>query len=104
MRSENREGSRTGSCEFGPRNPKGEWIRCRAERSGGCIELKTVTEVGWGCGCDAFVTKCVDLELYALLDGEPVERPKEGSNVVGFAFLEDQACCTVLNALKGKNR
>ena len=43
--TENRKGAGTNSGESGARNLKAESIRSGAESTGGCVKLKTVTEI-----------------------------------------------------------
>ena len=43
--AENRKGAGTNSGESGGRNLEAESIRSRAESTGGCVKLKTATEI-----------------------------------------------------------
>ena len=54
-----------------------ESIRTRAESTGGCVKLKTVTEI----------RQNVYLVLHSLLDWEPVEKLKQRCDVVSFMFF-----------------
>ena len=66
----------TNSEESGARNLEAESIRSRVESTGGCVELKTVTEIRWSSACDTFVTESVYRVPNVLLDWEPVEKLK----------------------------
>ena len=52
--AEVRKGARTDSERPGMRNLEAESIRSRAERMGGCVKLKIVTDVRQGSACDTF--------------------------------------------------
>ena len=52
--TENRKGAGTNSGESGARNLEAESIRSRAESTGGCVKLKTVTEIVWSSAHDTF--------------------------------------------------
>ena len=41
-----RKGARTNSGKSGTRNLESESVRSRVESTGGCVKLKTVTEIG----------------------------------------------------------
>ena len=49
-------------------NLEAESIRSRVESTGGCVKLKTVTEIRWGSARDTFKTESVYLVLNSLLD------------------------------------
>ena len=51
-------------------------IRSRAESTGGCVKLKTVTEISRSSVCDTFIAESAYLVLNSLLDREPVEKLK----------------------------
>ena len=72
--TENRKGAGTNSRESGARNLEAESIRSRAESTGGCVKLKTVTEIRRGSARDTFIAESVYLALNSLLDWEPVEK------------------------------
>ena len=46
-RAEDGKGAETNSGKSGMRNLEAESIRRRAERTGGCVKFKTVTEIQW---------------------------------------------------------
>ena len=48
----------------------------RAESTGGCVKLKTVTDVRRSRARDSFIAENVYLVLNSLWDWEPVERLK----------------------------
>ena len=66
-------------------------MRSRAESTGGCVKLKTVTEIRQSSTCDTFIAESVYLVLNSLLHWEPVEKLKQRCDVsftcVLFAFL-----------------
>ena len=95
------------------RNLEAESIRSRAESTGGCVNLKTVTKIRQRSARDTFIADSVYLVLNFLLDWEPVERFKQRSDVVSFTFLlllllllwvQHEASNTVLNATKAVDR
>ena len=45
--AEDKKGTDTNSGKSGMRNLEAESIRRRAERTGGCVKFKTVTEIQW---------------------------------------------------------
>ena len=55
-------------------NLEAESIRSRAESTGGCEKLKTVTDIRRSSSHDTFIAESVYLVLNSLLDWEPVER------------------------------
>ena len=59
-------------------NLEAESIRSRAESTGGCVELETVTEIRWSSACNTLVAQSVYLVLNSLLVWEPVDRLKRG--------------------------
>ena len=61
---ENRKGARTNGGESGARNLEAESIRSRAESTGGCVKLKTVTEIRRSSARDTFITENVCLVVY----------------------------------------
>ena len=73
-RDENRKGVRTNSGESGAKNLEAESIRSRAESTGGCVKLKTVTEILRSTERDTVIANSVYLVLNSLLDWEAVER------------------------------
>ena len=72
-----RRGMGTNSGESGARNLKAESIRSRAESTGGCVKLKTVTEINRSSARDTFIAESVYLVLNSLLDWDPVEKLKQ---------------------------
>ena len=86
-----RKDAGTNSRESGMRNLVIGSIRSRAESTGGCVKLKTVTEMRQNSTHDVFTAKSVYLVLNSLLDWEPVQRLKQRSDVVSFmSFFADQ--------------
>ena len=71
------EKAREPTVESGARNLVAGSMRSRAESTGGCVKLNTVTEIGGGSARDAFITENVYLVLTSLLDWEPVEKLKQ---------------------------
>ena len=65
--------------ESGAWNLEAEGIRSRAESTGGCVKLKTVTEIRRSNVPDIFITESVYLVLVYLWHWEPVERLKHVS-------------------------
>ena len=58
--SEDRKGAGTNSGESGTRNQEAESIRSRAESTGGCVKLKTVTEIRrCSAACDTVIAENV---------------------------------------------
>ena len=53
----------TNSGESGARNLEAESFRSRAETTGGCVMLKTVTEIRWSSARDTFIAESVYLVL-----------------------------------------
>ena len=102
--TENRKGVGTNREESGARNLEAESIRSRVESTGGCVELKTVTEIRWSSACDTFVTENVYLVLNSLLDWLPVEKLKRRCDVVSLTFFQLEASSTVLYATKAMDR
>lgn len=62
--------------------------------------LKEVGEVGRGQVMEGFVSDEEDLEMNALLNGEPVELLKDGGDVVSRAGVGEEAGGRVLNVLE----
>ena len=82
-----RKDAGTNSRESGMRNQVIGSIRSRAESTGGCVKLKTVTEMRQNSTHDVFTAKSVYLVLNSLLDWEPVERLKQRNDVVSYVFF-----------------
>ena len=55
-------------------NLEAESIRRGAESTGGCVKLKTVTEIRRSSARDTFIAESVYLVLNSLLDRKPVEK------------------------------
>ena len=53
-----------------------ESIRSRAEVMGGCVKLKTVTEIRQSSAHNTFIAENVYIALNSLWDWEPVEKLK----------------------------
>ena len=64
--------------------------------TGGCVKLKTVTEIRQSSARGAFMAGRFDLVLNSLWDWEPVERLKQKSDVVSFTLFQDEGRSTVL--------
>ena len=64
--------------------------------TGGCVKLKTVTEIRQSSARGAFMAGRFDLVLNSLWDWEPVERLKQKSDVVSFTLFPDEGRSTVL--------
>ena len=74
--------------ESGARNLETESVRNRAESMGGCVKLKTVTEVRRSSAHDTLIAQSVYFVLNSLLDWEPVEKLKRRCGVVSFTFFQ----------------
>ena len=61
--TENRKGAGTNSGESGARNLEAESIRSGAESTGGCVKLKTFTEIRRSSASDTFLAERVYLVL-----------------------------------------
>ena len=70
--------------ESGVRKLEAESIRSRAESTGRCVKLKTVTEIRRSSARDTFVAVSVYVVLNSLLNWEPMERLKQRWDVVRF--------------------
>ena len=55
--TENGKGAGTNSGESGAKNLEAESVGSRAESTGGCVKLKTVTEVRWSRPRDTFYSR-----------------------------------------------
>ena len=66
---------------------KSERSRSRAESTGGCANLKTVTDIRRSSVRNAFIAQSVNLVLNSLWDWEPVEKLKQRDDVVSFTFF-----------------
>ena len=58
---------------------------------GGCVKLKTVTEVRRSSAHDTLIAQSVYFVLNSLLDWEPVEKLKWRCGVVSFTFFQYEA-------------
>ena len=94
------ENFRTNSGESDSTNLKAESIRRRAESTGGCVKLKTVTEIRRSSAPNTFIAKSVYLVPNFLWDWEPVEELKQRCDVVSFTFFQYEETSTVLYATK----
>ena len=56
------------------RNLETESIRSRVESTGGCVKLKTDTEIRRSSACTTMIAETVYLVLNSLCDWEPMER------------------------------
>ena len=68
------KGAGTNSEESGARNLEAESTSSGAESTGGCVKLKTVTEI----------RQSVYLVPHSLLDWEPMEKLNQRCDVVSF--------------------
>ena len=89
--TKDKKGTGTNSGESGMKNLEAESIRSRAESTGGCVKLKTVTEIRWSSVHDTFIAESVYLVLNYLLNREPVERLKHRSEVTNLKQNEAQS-------------
>ena len=60
--------------KFNMRNLETESIRSRAESTGGCVKLKTDTEIRRSSACNTMIAETVYLVLNSLCDWEPMDR------------------------------
>ena len=81
--------------ETGARNLEAKIIRSRAESMGGCVKLKTVTEIRQSSSHETITAESIYLVLNCSLDWEPVERLKQW-NDVSFMFFQYEASSTVV--------
>ena len=86
--AQNRKGAETNREESGARNLEAESIRSGAESTGGCVKLKTVTEIRRSSARDTFIAESVYLALNSLLDWEPLEKLKQRCDVVSSTFFQ----------------
>ena len=70
--------------EYGARNLEAESVRSRAESAGGCVKLKTVTEIRGSSARDTCKAENVHLVLTSLLNWGPVKKLKQRCDVVSF--------------------
>ena len=83
--TKNRNSMGTNSRESGARNLEAESVRSRVESMGGCVKLKTVTDIRQSSTHDTFIAERVYLVLNSLLDWKPVEKLKQRwCDVVSF--------------------
>ena len=75
--TENRQSAGTNSGESDARNLEAESIRSGVESMGGCVKMKTVTEIRQSSAHNTFIAESVYLVLNSFLDWEPVERLKQ---------------------------
>ena len=71
--SVDRTQKRRGNQQSGARNLEAESIRSGAESTGGCVKLKTITEIRRSSARDTFIAENVYPVLNSLLDWKPVE-------------------------------
>ena len=86
----------TNSGESGARNLEAESIRRRAESTGGCVKLKTVTEIRRSSARDTCKAESGYFVLNSLLYWEPVEKLKYRCGNVSFTFCQYESSSTVL--------
>ena len=96
------EKAREPTVESGARNLEAENIRSRAESTGGCVKLKTVTKIN--TAPDTFIAENIYRLLNSLLDWELVEKLKQRCDVVSCTFFQYEASSTVLYATKKKKQ
>ena len=88
--------------ESGARNLEAESIRSRAESTGGCVKLKTVTEIRRRWTRDT-CREC--FILYWILFGKlKLGKLKQKIDVVSFTFFQYEVSSTVLYATKALDR
>ena len=75
------------SKKSGTRNMEAESVRNRTESTGGCVKLKTVTEIRRSTARDTFRADSVDLVLNSLWNWEPEQRLKQRSDMASFTAL-----------------
>ena len=75
-----RKGVGTNNGEWGIWRPRVS----EAASTGGCVKLKTVTEIRQSSTHDTFIAENVYLVLNSSLDWEPVEKLKQKCDVVSF--------------------
>ena len=85
-----RKGAVTNRGKSGSRNLGAESTRSRAESTGGCVKLSTVTDITRNSARDTFIADSVYFVVRSLCAWEPVLRLKERSDDYGqfYAFLE----------------
>ena len=88
-------------------NEEAESIRSRAESTGGCVKLQTVTQLRWSSARDIliFIAESVYFVLNSLWDWEPVKRFRQRIDVVScmfflFFYFWYKASSIVLNVTK----
>ena len=94
----------TNNRESGARNLEADGIKSRAESTGRCVKLKTITEIRRSNARDTFIADSVYLVLTSLLDWEPVKKLKQRCYVVSFTIFQYEASTTVLYAMKDLDR
>ena len=62
-------------------------MKSGAESAGGCVKLKTFTEIRRSSARDTFIAESVYLVLNSLLDGKLVEKFKQRCYVVSFTCV-----------------
>ena len=75
-----------------------------AERTGGHVKWKTVTEIRRSSVRDIFIAESVYLVLNSLLDWKPVDKFKQRCYVVSFTSFQYEARSTVPYAAKALDR
>ena len=68
IKKKKRRSAGPNSGKFGTRNMDAESIRSRAESTGGCVKLRTVTEIRRRSICDTFTAETACLVLNSLWD------------------------------------
>ena len=74
-------------------NLEAESIRSRAESTGGCVNLKIVTEIRRSSARDIYVAESVSLVLNSLLGWGPVEKLKQRSVLCFFSMRRAAQFC-----------
>ena len=77
------EGTNSG-IKSGTTNLEAESLRSKADSTGGCVNLKTVTEIRRSSVRDTVIAESVYLVLNSLWDWQPAERLKQESDMVSF--------------------
>ena len=81
------EKAREPSGESGTKNLEAESIRGRAESKGGCVKLKTVTEIRRSSARDTFIVESVDL-VPLVRKPTIIEKKKKSANKTKRLFAQ----------------
>ena len=81
-RSSGRESSGADSGKADPRYFEAEWIKGRAEGSGGLVRMEALREISGGGVLKTFEAEEAELVHDSFIQRKPVERVKEWRNMV----------------------